>query len=222
MNAKAVVFDFNGTLYFDFFENQEAWELTGKHFLGGKAVPPFNTYAGMTDSACSRIINPEASEEEILQMIEYKENTYKAICINKGLTLERDAVSFIRKLNSDGIITAIGSSAPVMNFAWYIPEYNLKSLFKTENMFYGRENLKSKPAADLYNLVLDSIGIKAEDAICFEDAVNGIKAALGAGFKKVYAIKSPGINWEETKKLAPLLSWKEVLDDYSAVIDLTS
>jgi HAD superfamily hydrolase (TIGR01509 family) len=44
---------------------------------------------------------------------------------------------------------------------------------------------KMKPAPDIYELVLDTLDLKPEQCIAFEDSFNGIQSAQGAGLKTV-------------------------------------
>lgn len=220
MIAKAVVFDFNGTLFFDYKENEEAWLITARHFINKNELPSFNTFAGMNDTACARLIVPEANDEEIVRIYTYKEEIYKELCLKRKLDVEKDAKLFIKRLNEKGLIVAIGSSAPTINFEWYKKDLDILTYFKEENIFYGHEELPSKPAPDLYRYVLSKLSVKGEEAICFEDAISGIRAALSTPFNKVYGIYSPGIDTKKTSLLAPVISWKEALDDFDSILTL--
>lgn len=219
MNAKAVVFDFNGTLFFDFKENEDAWDLTCQKYRGyGLAKGEFSRFAGMTDTACASLIFPEGNKEKIIEIYTYKENLYKDLCLEHGLDLAEYSREFILALRERGIKTAIASSAPTMNMDWYIPHFGLDKLFDV--LIYGREDLPSKPNPDIYLLSQKELGVKADEAICFEDAVAGIKAGLAAKFAKTYALESPGIDLSETGKLAPLTNWKWCLENIEKVISL--
>lgn len=219
MNAKAAVFDFNGTLFFDFQENEEAWDKTCEKYRGyGFSKGEFLRFAGMTDTACASLIFPGGSREKIIEIYTYKENLYKELCIAHGLKLAEYSKEFILELRKRGIKTAIASSAPTMNMEWYIPFFKLDELFDV--LIYGREDLPSKPNPDIYLLSQKELGVKGSEAICFEDALNGIKAAISAGFAKTYALESPGIDLEETGKLAPLTNWRWCLENLEKVLSL--
>ena len=47
------------------------------------------------------------------------------------------------------------------------------------------EGLAPKPAPDLYNACLEQLGIQAADTVVFDDAENGIEAAVAAGCRPV-------------------------------------
>ena len=42
-----------------------------------------------------------------------------------------------------------------------------------------------KPAADIYHYVLNRMGLEAAECLAFEDSINGIRAARGAGLKTI-------------------------------------
>ena len=219
MNAKAAVFDFNGTLFFDYQENEDAWDLTCRKYRGyGLEKGEFSSFAGMTDTACAKLIFPNGSPEKIVEIYTYKETLYKELCFERKLGLAQYSLEFIAELRKRGIKTAIASSAPIMNMEWYIPHFNLKDYF--DILIYGREDMPSKPNPDIYILSQKELGVDSREAICFEDALAGIKAALGASFAKTFALDSPGIDTAETSKLAPLVSWKWCLENLDTVIAL--
>lgn len=219
MNAKAAIFDFNGTLFFDFQENEEAWDLTCIKYRGyGLKKGEFASFAGMTDTKCASLIFPEGDKDKIVEIYTYKENIYKDLCIDRGLKLADYSLEFIKMLKERGIRLAIASSAPVMNMEWYIPHFGLDKYF--DKLIYGREDLPSKPEPDVYLLAQRELGVKGEEAICFEDAVAGVKAAVSAGFARTYAIDSPGIDTSVTSKLATLTTWKWCVDNFEKAIEI--
>lgn len=45
-----------------------------------------------------------------------------------------------------------------------------------------------KPAPDVYNYVLDRLGLSPDECLAFEDSANGLKASRGAGLKTVVTV----------------------------------
>jgi beta-phosphoglucomutase-like phosphatase (HAD superfamily) len=45
----------------------------------------------------------------------------------------------------------------------------------------GDQVREKKPAPDIYRLALNTLGVQAENAVAFEDSVNGLKSAVAAG-----------------------------------------
>ena len=220
-SAEAVVFDFNGTLFFDYKENRDAWneisrEIRGREFTEDE----YNSMMGMTDEECAKRIIGNKSESELREVYEAKENIYLRLCRERHLSLEKDAQTFIHHLKDDNIKVMIASSAPKMNMDWYIENLGLDVLFDRDYIIAGRTDIPSKPVPDIFRLALRTANVKPKDAICFEDAPNGLRAALATPFNKVYCISSPGFDDTVQKTLAPVINWSYTLTHYSEVIRL--
>lgn len=219
MNAKAVIFDFNGTLFFDYEENAEAWDITSRKYRGiGFSDADFMNVAGMTDTACARYMFPDGSEEKNREIWTFKENIYKELCLDRKLDLAEGSREFIEMLKARGLKLAIASSCPVMNMEWYIPHFKLDNYFST--IIYGREDLPSKPNPDIYLLAQRTLGVTGKESICFEDAEAGIKAGIAAGFAKTFALESPGIDLSITGKLAPIVNWRWCIEHIEEILNL--
>ena len=221
-NASAVVFDFNGTLYFDYRENRDAWnEISLKYRNRPFRDEEYDSMMGMTDYSCVRKILGDNTPQETLDTVsEEKETIYLELCRERSLKIETIAREFILRLKRDNIKVLIASSAPKMNMAWYYLNAGIKDLFDEEYIIAGREDLPSKPEPDVFRLALETAHTAPEDAICFEDSPNGLRAGLATPFRKVYCISSPGFNDTEQKKLAPVIDWNYTLTHYDEVIAL--
>ncbi len=220
-NAEAVVFDFNGTLFFDYRENRDAWNEISLRYRGRYFTDmEYDSMMGMTDIACAERIVGKKERGYLERIGHEKEEIYLTLCKERSITLEKDAVTFIGRLNDDGIKVLIASSAPKENMDWYIENLKLTSLFRPEYIIAGRYDLPSKPEPDIFRCALAAAGVSPENAICFEDAPNGLRAALATPFGKVYAIDSPGFDNSVQKTLSPMIDWKYTLDNYRDVISL--
>ena len=86
-SVKAVIFDFNGTLFWDNAENEEAWSQTAKHYRGfGLTKEEFHLNNGKSDrEACLFILGKEAKEEALLQCKSIKKNIIKNSVLKESL-----------------------------------------------------------------------------------------------------------------------------------------
>lgn len=101
----------------------------------------------------------------------------------------------LERAAKQGIRLGIATSG---SFSWarrVLKESALDDLF--EAMSTGDEVARGKPAPDLYLLLLEKMDVKAEEALAFEDSLQGMESARGAGLEvlRVY----PGF-WEEKWK----------------------
>ena len=217
--VKCVIFDFNGTLFFDYNENKDAWNIVALKHRGSEfGEEEYLSMMGKTDRRCAEYIKKEGTDQELDKLSEEKEDIYLRLLVERNIRLEKDAVSFIEECKRRDVRVMIASSAPKMNMDWYIKNLNLGDYFNIDDIVAGRDDIPSKPAPDIYMYTQRLGGFEGEECVAFEDAPGGLKSALGAGFRRVYAIKSPGINLEETGKLAPLVDWKWALEHIDEVL----
>jgi len=189
MNAKAIIFDFNGTLINDEKENHDAWAETARYYRGFPFTEDeFRFINGKTDEEGAKAIIREASKEKLVEIYTYKEKLYKKLCQERGIKLLRGAEMFLSSLTCP---LAIATSAPRMNMAWYYPYFQLYRWFKEENIICGREDLRSKPEPDYFLAAAEALKIDIKECIIFEDSSHGIEAARRAGAKLVVAVSSP-------------------------------
>ena len=219
--AKAVVFDFNGTLFFDYQENKDAWDeislkYRGRHFEEAE----YNSLMGRTDPICVRMMLGDLPYERLVEIANEKEDIYLKMCLDRHLKLEASAVCFIKRLQELGIKTLIASSAPKINMTWYYENLGLKGLFDPAFIIAGREDLPSKPNPDIFQYTLKVANTEPSEAICFEDAPNGLRAAIATNFKKVYGIKSPGFDDSVQRTLAPMIDWDYAVTHFEEIITL--
>ena len=100
---KAVLLDFNGTLFFDSGFHQEAWgEIYRELHEGGEEGPDGSFYCGPRNDVLIQAIAPWLSEEERQVVSRRKEALYRKICKENPhqVQLVRGAVEFLDKLSS--------------------------------------------------------------------------------------------------------------------------
>ena len=219
--AEAVVFDFNGTLFFDYQENKDGWNEISLLYRGRPFEDAeYDSMMGMTDPMCVRKMLGNLPTEQLTEIANQKEEIYLRLCKERGLSLEPNAVRFIQRLKADGIKVLIASSAPKINMDWYYDNLGLKDLFTRDYVIASPKDLPSKPNPDIFQYTLKVAQVAPENAICFEDAPNGLRAALATPFKKVYGIESPGFDNTIQRTLAPMINWAYALEHYQEIINL--
>lgn len=219
MSVKCVIFDFNGTLFFDYKENKDSWnEISIKYRGRPFQEDEYLSMIGMTDRAFAAHITGETDERKLDEVGHEKEEIYLDMCRERGLQVEKDAILFIEECIKRGVKIMIASSAPKENMDWYIENLGLTRWFRKEDIIAGRYDIPSKPSPDIYIYTQKLSGFAKEDCIAFEDGPGGIRSALGAEFRRVYAVLSPGVDTSVTGKLAPLVDWKYVKDNTDLIL----
>lgn len=192
---KGVIFDFNGTLFFDSEKHLEAWrefsaKLRGtpfsdeemRHYMFGRTNKDIIAYA----------IGEEPSPELVEKLADEKESLYRERCRKEGdkCKLAPYAIEFLDYLKANNIPITIATMSEKPNVDFYIEHFHLEKWFDIDKIVYSDGTIKGKPAPDIYEIAAAKIGLPPEECIVIEDAVSGIEAARAAGAGKIVAIAS--------------------------------
>lgn len=92
-------------------------------------------------------------------------------------------VEFLKGAKAAGIPCAVVTGGPVSNIDFILDGLKIREYFSyiVDVSQYER----GKPAPDCYLLAAAKLGVEPRDCVVFEDAVNGIKAALAGGMRVV-------------------------------------
>ncbi len=192
---KGIIFDFNGTLFFDSHLHYEAWRIYSKR-LGGYEFTDDEmrekmfgrTNADIIEYAIQRKPAPELAEK----LAKEKESLYREQCLKdrKNLVLAPGAEDFLDFLKSNNIPRTIATMSEWDNVEFYIKEFNLAKWFDLEKIVYSNGKIKGKPAPDIYQIAAKNINLRPEECIVVEDAISGINSAQSAGIGRIIAIAS--------------------------------
>lgn len=196
MSVKGLLFDFNGTLFFDSDCHIEAFNRCFEIYNVKKLDRPFmiNNIFGRTNEAIFKAhYRPNATDSETAQFAAIKEKAYMDICLAtpEKLKLCDGAEDMFDYLKEHSIPYCIATGSPPENVEFYFEHLGLGRWFTYENIVYTDGTFVGKPAPDCYRLAAARLGLRAEDCAIFEDGTSGILAANAAGAEKVIGI------WEE-------------------------
>jgi beta-phosphoglucomutase len=124
----------------------------------------------------------EYSEEQILEMMERKNNYYLAFI--KEITpndLLPGAKELLQEIHAAGMKNALGSASK--NAPDVIQRLGIRDLF--DAISDGHSVERQKPAPDLFLHAADQLGLSSAECVVVEDAAAGIEAALAGGFRSV-------------------------------------
>ncbi len=195
MDKKGIIFDFNGTLFWDSQKHYDAWIETSKKLRG----TPFNDYEMvhyMFGRKNAEIIEYALgympSEKEIEKIALEKELIYLDMCKNdpENTKLADGVEQFLDYLCEKEIPHTIATMSEKINVDFYIDVFNLAKWFNLDQIVYSDGTIPGKPAPDIYEIAAKKIGVAPENCIVFEDAISGIEAAKSAGIKRIIAVAS--------------------------------
>ena len=196
--AKGIIFDFNGTLFFDTRAHLGAFK---KRFADvGKLVPDDmflikNIFGMPNDEIYRKYFDPNATDEDVARFAYDKEHKYFEIC--RGTPelsdLAPGAREMLSYLKTNGIPFALATGSDKINVDFYIDFLGIDEYFTYDRITYADGKTRGKPYPDIYVNAAKKIGLDASECIVFEDAGNGFKAANAAGALCVIAVREEGL-----------------------------
>ena len=94
----------------------------------------------------------------------------------------RGLFPFLHRLSAAGIRLAVATAAPEANRTMVLEALGLASRFEVVVSPEGA-NVRGKPFPDIYLAAAKALTLPAADCLAFEDAVNGVASARGAGME---------------------------------------
>lgn len=192
---KGIIFDFNGTLFWDSEKHLEAWREFSKrlrpHPFTDEEMRDY-MFGRTNEDIIAYLIGKKPSKEMVDTLGQEKEAVYRQMCRNdaKNTHLAPYAEEFLDWLKENNIPRTIATMSEKSNVDFYIKEFNLEKWFDIDKIVYSDGTIKGKPAPDIYEIAAGKLGLKPQECVVVEDAVSGIEAARAAGIGKIVAIAS--------------------------------
>ncbi len=212
-NIKAVIFDMDGSLV----DSMWIWKQIDIDYLGrfGHKLPETlqSEIEGMSflETAIymkKRFNIPQEIEEMIADWNHMAWDKYE-----NEVFLKPGVAEFLKECQKRGIKLGIASSNSRELVENVIRSRGLQDVFGY--IMTGSDNVKGKPAPDIYLRAAEGLGVKPEFCLVFEDIVQGILAGKSAGMRvcaveDLYSVHQR----EEKRKLADYY-----IEDYYGLFD---
>ena len=190
-----VIFDFNGTLFFDTPFHEQAWRdyaarLCGRGITDGEFRD--NIHGRTNAEILSYLLGGSLTEQEIETHAEAKEALYRDMCLQNAAQfhLAAGAETFLDELKAHGVPMAIATSSGRINSEFYMERFRMARWFDETTFVYNDGTLPSKPHPAIYLRAAEAIGLSPNECVIFEDMPSGIAAARAAGAGKIVAVTS--------------------------------
>ena len=192
---KGIIFDFNGTLYWDSQLHYDAWREYSKMLRGYEFTDEEmrdKMFGHTNEDIIEYAIGKKPSKEMVEKYGKEKEALYRKRCLLKpeDFRLAPGAVEFLDYLKENNIPRTIATMSEWDNVEFYIKEFQLEKWFDLDKIVYSDGTIPGKPAPDIFLIAAEKIGLNPSDCVVIEDAIAGIKSAQSAGIGKIIAIAS--------------------------------
>lgn len=192
---KGIIFDFNGTLFWDSEKHQEAWREFSKRLR----TPGFTDeemrdymFGRTNEDIIKYLIGKQPSKEMVENLAKEKEAVYRDMCRKDKVNtvLAPGAIEFLDYLKENNIPHTIATMSEKDNVDFFIEEFQLAKWFDLDKIVYADGTIPGKPAPDIYIKASQNLNLNPQDCIVVEDAVSGIESARSANIGKIIAIAS--------------------------------
>ena len=194
---KGIIFDFNGTLFWDSEIQENAWKTFGTKLSGRNITDEeFNTYFhGRTNKDTLEYLTERVlTDKEVNELAQQKESIYRDLCksdLNK-FKLAPGVERYLDYLKENNVPFTIATASEINNVNFFIKEFQLDKWFDISKIVYDDGTFRGKPEPDIYLKASEALNIQPDNCIVFEDASSGIKSAKSAGVKEIIAVVPEG------------------------------
>lgn len=188
-----VIFDFNGTLFWDTDKQTSAWIAMAEKLRGY----PVSDHEMATfilgrpnKVTMGYLAGKLLSDEEGEALSQEKEVIYRELCRKdaKNVKLAPGAIDLLNYLTENNIACTIATGSEISNVNFYFEVFQLEKWFDFDKVVYDDGLLPGKPFPEIYLKSAENLGLAPEQCIVFEDADAGIEAARRANIGKIIAI----------------------------------
>ena len=172
MNSyKGVIFDFNGTLFFD----------NPKHVLAWGKISEEIRHHGISE---------EELHEHFKKYSLLKEQYYREFCKEDKETfhLVAGATEFFDKLKNNNIPFTIASASIKPNIDFFVESFHLDHWINPDDIVYDDGTYENKII--MFKKAAHILGLEVSDCLIIEDSLSGIENAYKAGCRNIIVIDS--------------------------------
>lgn len=137
---------------------------------------------GTIDEMIKRFFGDNTELNTIKELGQEKESLYRDFYKNDIKEVE-GLTDLLENLRSQNIKIALATNCDTPNIDFVLDSLGIRKYFDV--ITGGHEIVNGKPHPEIYNLVLNKLGIPNDRAIAIEDSKGGIESALKAGIKVV-------------------------------------
>ncbi len=203
---QGVIFDFNGTLFFDNDKHVKAWSRIARE-LRGTPITEEELHTHMNGKPNIEIVryltNGKATPEEADRLSKLKEKYYREACVEDlpSFHLVEGAEKLFDDLKAEGVPFTIASASIKDNIDFFVESFHLDQWIKPENIVYDDGSYKDKVA--MFQKASRILNVPLAKMTVIEDSLAGINSSIKAGVQDIRLMDSGNI-YDEVKDLSQI------------------
>ncbi len=214
-----VIFDFNGTLYFDKDLNEESWKIIYKEIIGNadNFDNELETILSKKDDTNIKEffdrVNKKVDEKTISDYALKKESLYQELAKKQNRNKLADgAYELLEYLDKNNIKMILASASIKYNVDFYLNYCGLNKWFDYSRIAYDDGINKNKK--EIYLKAIELAKTDIANILAFDDSSGSINSGIEAGIKKIIRINPHGYKKVDSPYiLDELMDFKKL--DYS-------
>lgn len=188
---EGVIFDFDGTLFFDADKHLHAWNVIANDIRGSAiTIEELHTHMnGKPNNEIIRYLAPTPyTDEQITMYSKEKEALYRKFCKDdpQSFHLVPGAIKLFDSLTSKGIPFTIASASIKDNIDFFVSEFQLDTWIHPSSIVYDDGTYPTK--ASMFEKAACTLGASKDTTLLFEDSYAGIYHAYEAGFQNIIVV----------------------------------
>ncbi len=181
----AAIFDFDGIVIDSHDAHEQSWRLLADELGTTFTREQFKATFGQRNQSILPWLGwaDAADTSRVQQLGDRKELLYREILRREGIAPLPGVPALLSDLQAAGIPCAIGTSTPRANVDCVLELTGLGPFFQT--VVAAEDVSRGKPDPEVFLACAARLGATAADAVVFEDAHAGLRAAKNGGMKAV-------------------------------------
>jgi beta-phosphoglucomutase len=193
MKIKAVIFDFNGVLWWDGHLQDKSWKAYSEKLRGWPLADEemdVHVHGRNNRYTLEYLLGEQITGQRLEALSEEKETVYRDLCLAQGenFKLSPGAEELLEFLAKRQIPRTIATASARRNVDFFVRELELERWFDAGQIVYDDGIRAGKPAPDFYLLAASKLGVNPGSCIVVEDSRSGIAAAWAAGIGMIIAL----------------------------------
>jgi len=136
-------------------------------------------------------VDTQALYKMVPDLHQYKNSHYQSLAKAKQMPLRRGVERIINEAKEKGMILAIATTTSATNVSGLInATLGEQAMEWFAVIGDGNKIPTKKPAPDVYEYVLEELGLTAQQCIALEDSQNGVKAATQIGIPTIITLNN--------------------------------